>query len=100
MEVILVTLTVADQLKLLHDLLDEHMSSQSGSVSEYQQIKRLIQSLTAKGKITDESLNQVLPEIYNYGLQGESVQCLTEHISTNVDNIESWKSAIQEANVK
>lgn len=90
------TLSTNDQLKLLYDLLEEHLSEFTGSVSEYQQIKRVVQSLISKDKIVDEQLLQVLPEIYNYGLQGESVQSLTEHISTNSKNIESWKSVIQE----
>lgn len=94
------TLSATDQLKLLHDLLDEHIRTQSGSVSEYQQIKRLVQSLTAKEKITDEQFTEILPEIYNYGLQGENVQNLTEHIATNIDNIENWKSAIEKIHFK
>lgn len=94
------TLTVADQLKLLHDLLDEHISHQSGSVSEYQQIKRIVKSLTAKEKITDNQLLQILPEIYNYGLKGENVQNLQEHITMNVTNIEQWKSTIEETTLE
>jgi len=90
------TLSVNDQLKLLHDLLDEHMSNYSGSISEYQQIKRLVKSLTANNKITDSQLLTILPEIYNYGLQGETVQNLPEHITSNVNNLEYWKSAIQD----
>ena len=88
------TLSVNDQLRLLHDLLDEQMIDSTGSIAEYQQIKRLIQEMTAKNKISDEQLLQLLPEIYNYGRQGEIAQSSSEHITSNVDNIESWKSAI------
>jgi|SRR5690625_4614429 len=94
------TLTRDDQLKLLHDLLDEHISHHSGHISEYQQIKRLVQSLTAKDKVTDDQLSQVLPEIYNYGLEGENAQNLPEHITTNVSNIESWINTIQETTLE
>lgn len=94
------TLSVNDQLTLLHDLLDEQMIEHAGSVAEYQQIKRLIQEMIAKNKITNEQLLQLLPEIYNYGRQGEIAQNLSEHITTNVDNIELWKHAIQQVNLE
>lgn len=90
------TLTVHNQLTLLHDLLDEQMADNSGSIAEYQQIKRLVQSMMAKNAISDEQLLQLLPEIYNYGRQGEIAQSLPEHIESNKENIENWKSVIQQ----
>lgn len=93
------TLTVHNQLKLLHDILDEQVAEHSGSISEYQQIKRLVQAMMANNKIENEQLLQRLPEIYHYGLQGEVVQCLTEHIVTNKENIEQWKTAIIETTI-
>ena len=92
------TLTVQNQLTLLHDLLDEQMSHKNGSVAEYQQIKRLVQSLTANKQVSNGQLLQLLPEIYNYGLQGEIAQSLPEHITTNKANIETWKNVIQHIN--
>ena len=92
------TLTIKDQLTLLHDLLDEQMIDSSGSIAEYQQIKRLVQAMVANNKINDKQLLQLLPEIYNYGRQGEIAQSLPEHITTNLENIENWKSAIQQTN--
>jgi len=94
------TLSVNDQLRLLHDLLDEQMIDSSGSIAEYQQIKRLIQEMVAKNKVTDDELLQLLPEIYNYGRQGEIAQSSTEHITSNKENIESWKSAIQQTTLE
>ncbi len=94
------TLSVNDQLRLLHDLLDEQMIDSAASIAEYQQIKRLIQKMIAKNKITDEQLLQVLPEIYNYGRQGEIAQSLSEHITSNMENIENWKNAIQQSNLE
>ncbi|MGM8365876.1 YtzH-like family protein [Virgibacillus sp. W0181] len=91
-------LTVNNQLTLLHDILDEQKEENDGNITEYQQIKRLVQSMMANNAIPDdETLFQVLPEIYHYGFQGEFVQCLTEHIHTNKDNIENWLQAIQQA---
>lgn len=94
------TLTVADQLSLLHDLLDEQILESSGSVSEYQQIKRLVKTLIAKNNLTDEQMLQLLPEIYHYGLKGEIAQSLSEHIITNKENIETWKNAIQQVHIE
>src|SRR5699024_1339306 len=93
------TLDVNHQLTLLHDLLDEHHVELDGQVAEYQQIKRLIKSMMANNSIQDEQLAQLLPEIYNYGLKGESVQNQNEHISENKTNIEQWKSAIENINL-
>ncbi|MFD1038182.1 YtzH-like family protein [Virgibacillus byunsanensis] len=94
------TLTVNNQLMLLHDILSEQTEDCYGNISEYQQIKRLIQSMISKNSITDEQLLQLLPEIYNYGRQGEIVQNLEEHITTNKHNIENWIHAIQQTDVE
>jgi hypothetical protein len=94
------SLTVNHQLELLLDILDEQQSECCAQVSEYQQIKRLVKSMMANNKITDEQLLQLLPEIYNYGRQGESVQNQEEHIVTNKTNIDNWISAIEQTNLQ
>ncbi|MBP1968934.1 hypothetical protein J2Z83_001028 [Virgibacillus natechei] len=93
-------LNVNSQLTLLHDILDEQTADSNGQVSEYQQIKRLVQKMTANNSITDEQLLQLLPEIYNYGRQGEIAQNSPEHITTNRQNIENWLHAIQNSNLE
>jgi len=45
-------------------------------------------------------LLQLLPEIYHYGLQGESAQNIAEHIQANRGNIDGWISAIQNTTTK
>lgn len=95
-EVITMVLTAFDQLNLLNELLEKHKTSNSGSIAEYQEIKSLVQSISTKNKFNDEQLLQLLPEIYNYGLQGELAQSLQEHVSTNKQNIISWTNAIGE----
>ncbi|WP_096269735.1 YtzH-like family protein [Paucisalibacillus globulus] len=94
------SLTVNNQLELLMDLLDEQQSECCAQISEYQQIKRLVKSMMANNTITDEQLLQLLPEIYNYGRQGESVQNHEEHITSNKDNINNWISAIEQTNLQ
>ncbi|ASK62915.1 hypothetical protein CFK37_12560 [Virgibacillus phasianinus] len=92
-------LTVNDQLMVLQDILTEQSEEGSASVAEYQQIKRIIQTLMAKETITNEQLLALLPEIYNYGLQGEQAQNPEEHIITNKNNIESWTALIDQSNL-
>lgn len=94
------TLTINNQLRLLHDILSEQTEDCCGEISEYQQIKRLVQAMMANNSISDEQLLQLLPEIYNYGRQGEIAQNDAEHITTNKDNIETWVSAIQQTNLE
>lgn len=94
------TLTIHNQLRLLHDILSEQTEDCCGEISEYQQIKRLVQAMMANNSISDEQLLQLLPEIYNYGRQGEIAQNDEEHITTNKDNIENWVNAIQQTNLE
>lgn len=94
------TLTVHNQLTLLHDLLDEQINHKNGSIEEYQQIKRLVRSLVSNEQLDDEQLLQLLPEIYNYGIRGEIAQSLPDHIMDNKDNIETWKDVIQNTHLK
>ncbi|GAA5416391.1 hypothetical protein Pryu01_01425 [Paraliobacillus ryukyuensis] len=84
------TLNAYNQLNLLADLLSEQAEDCCGSVAEYQQIKRLVQSLMANEAVDDQYLMQVLPEIYNYGRQGEIAQNLEQHIQSNQTNITNW----------
>lgn len=88
------TLNVNDQLHVLYDLLTEQSEDCCGSVAECQQIKRIVQSIMANNSISDEQLTKLLPEIYNYGRQGELVQNLDEHINSNQENIKNWVQAI------
>ncbi|MUK86795.1 hypothetical protein GMD78_00055 [Ornithinibacillus sp. L9] len=94
------SLNVNNQLTLLLDLLDEQQKECCAEVSEYQQIKRLVKSMMANNSITDEQLLQLLPEIYNYGRQGESVQNMAEHITSNQENLNQWISAIEHSKLE
>lgn len=94
------TLTINNQLTLLHDLLDEQNIARNGSTAEYQQIGRIVKSIIGKSNISDEQLLQLLPEIYKYGKQGENAQNALEHIIANKENINNWISAIQATNLE
>jgi len=88
-------LDVNNQLILLHDILDEQTLDCFGSVSEYQQINRLVKSMMANNSITDEELQALLPEIYNYAKQGENSSNMEEHIQSNKENLNSWVGTIR-----
>lgn len=88
---------VRDQLNKLYQLLASHQVNHTATISDYQQIKRIVQSLTANEQIHHEQLSTIFPEIYHYGLQGESVPNLKEHIETNYDSIEKWMETIDTA---
>ncbi|WP_010651422.1 YtzH-like family protein [Oceanobacillus massiliensis] len=94
------TLNVNNQLTLLLDLLDEQQLDCCGSVSEFQQIERLVKSMLANNSITDNQLLSLLPDIYNYGRQGESAPSQPDHITSNKDNLHNWISAIQQTTLE
>ena len=83
-------LNAYDQLNILADILSEQAEDACGSIAECQQIKRLVQSLMANQAVDDQHLSQLLPEIYNYGRQGEIAQNLEQHITTNQANLDNW----------
>lgn len=93
-------LTTHNQLQLLQDILTEQNDDCCGEISEYQQIKRLVQTMIANNSISDEQLLQLLPEIYNYGRQGEIAQNDEEHIVSNKTNIQTWVNAIQKTSLE
>ncbi|GAB4074947.1 hypothetical protein GCM10028778_24500 [Barrientosiimonas marina] len=90
------TLTTHNQLQLLYDILTEQKEECSGSISEYQLIKRQVQAVMANDSVRNEQLLRLLPEIYNYGRQGEVAQNDEEHIVTNAENINKWLNAIDQ----
>ncbi len=91
-------LTVKDQVNVLYDLLSEHSEDCCGSVSECQQIQRLVRSILTKKELQDENVLRSLPAIYDYGKAGEDSGDLTGHITSNQSQLEEWVTSI--GNVK
>lgn len=81
-------LSANNQLSLLYDLLDEQQADRVGYTAEYQQIRRLVQTLHQNGSISNGQLLQLLPEIEAYGQQGETAANSADHITANQQNIE------------
>ncbi|KGP90195.1 hypothetical protein N780_06510 [Pontibacillus chungwhensis BH030062] len=91
-------LTVKDQVNVLYDLLSEHSEECCGSVSECQQIQRLVRSILTKKELQDENVLRSLPAIYDYGKAGEDSSDLSSHITSNQSQLEEWVTSI--GNVK
>lgn len=93
------TLTLHNQLKLLHDLLDEQLMYKSSDINEFTQIKRLVQAIMSHETIRNSEIIHYLPEIYTYGIEGENIECDYEHINSYEDSIKEWKMAILKSSV-
>lgn len=88
-------LSIQNQLTLLQDLLNDHLTYQTVSIDEYKQIKRLVQSIITNRQI-EEQLLTILPEIYYYSIKGESAQSFASHILENEHKIKRWITTIDE----
>ena len=82
-----------DQLNLLKDILQNHQEDCCGSVSECEQIERLVKSLMANENI-DQNVKAILNEVYSYGQQGTYVEDLSSHIESHQNHLENWVSSI------
>ena len=78
-----------DQLMLLKDILSEHESECCGTVAEYEQLERLIQSLIANDAV-NEQLKQSLESIYSYSQQGKYSRDSTKHINAYQQQLSQW----------
>lgn len=90
------TLTIQHQLGLLRDILDEHSGECCGSVSECQQIIRIVESMLHNDSVYDEQLLHLLPEIHAYGRQGEASENMEGHIAFHKENLDIWINAIRQ----
>ncbi|OZM56096.1 hypothetical protein CIB95_13385 [Lottiidibacillus patelloidae] len=86
-------ITSNDQLHLLYDILTNHKIDCCGSMSECQQIQRIVQSL-----VNDQSLSydmkNTLKDIYNYSKVPENNQHLEHHIVQHNGHLDNWISSI------
>lgn len=84
-----------DQLSLLKDILQNQQEDCCGSVSEYEQIERLVKALMVNGQIDREAI-AILNEIYSYGQNGKNTQDSEQHIQTHQNELSSWVSQIDQ----
>lgn len=91
-------LTQHNQLTLLKNLLHEQITYQTVSIEEYTQIKKVIQKLMTNNIINSE-LKQILPEIYHFGIKGELVSSIKEHINNHEPQLTHWIDIIERSKI-
>lgn len=80
------------QVELLKDILSNHQLDCCGSVSELEQLERLVKSLLA-----DNSLNNdVLEQIYSYSQNGINASNIDNHIESHQQQLSQWVSEINQ----
>ncbi|WP_019154898.1 YtzH-like family protein [Robertmurraya massiliosenegalensis] len=80
-----------DQLQLLKDILNNHQVDCCGSVSELEQLERLVKSLMADSNMN----NDVLEQIYNYSQNGIHSSNLDNHIESHQQQLSQWVNDVE-----
>jgi hypothetical protein len=88
-------LSHGDQVTLLKDILQNHQTDCCGSVSECEQLERLVKSLMVNTQI-DQNVKNILQEVYQYSQNGVGTADLDQHILTNQENLSNWVSDIDQ----
>lgn len=84
-----------DQVTLLKDILSNHQTDCCGSVSECEQLERLVKSLMVSQQI-DQNTKNFLQEVYEYGQHGAQTADLDQHILANQENLSQWVNTINQ----
>ncbi|MGG0717384.1 YtzH-like family protein [Robertmurraya massiliosenegalensis] len=80
-----------DQLQLLKDILNNHQVDCCGSVSELEQLERLVKSLMADSNMN----NDVLEQIYSYSQNGINSSNLDNHIESHQQQLSQWVNDVE-----
>jgi hypothetical protein len=83
------------QVTLLKDILNNHQTDCCGSVSECEQLERLVKSLMVNNQI-DSNVKNILQEVYQYSQNGAQSVDLDHHISSNQENLSQWINDIDQ----
>ncbi|MEH7124135.1 YtzH-like family protein [Bacillus sp. JJ1532] len=84
-----------DKLNLLKDILNNHQMDCCGSVSECEQLKRLVKSLMMQPGL-DQYSQSVLEEIYYYSQHGSQAAQLDNHIEAHQSELSQWVDEINQ----
>ncbi|MED3552917.1 YtzH-like family protein [Cytobacillus praedii] len=84
-----------DQLNLLKDILSNHQTDCCGSVSECEQLERLVKSLISNPNV-DQSAKTVLEDIYKYSQNGINSSQLDNHIEMHQQELSEWVDSINQ----
>ncbi|MEH7096570.1 YtzH-like family protein [Neobacillus vireti] len=88
-------LSHGDQVTLLKDILNNHQTDCCGSVSECEQLERLVKSLMVNNQI-DSNVKNILQEVYQYSQHGTQSADLDQHILSNQENLSQWVNDIDQ----
>lgn len=82
-------------IMILKDILENQHKECCGSVSEWEQAKRLIKSL-----LMDENLDQrtksILTDIYSYCQQGAYSADINQHVQDHQNQLSQWVSEMNQ----
>ncbi|RFU66264.1 YtzH-like family protein [Peribacillus glennii] len=78
-----------NQIFLLKDILQNHQSDCCGSVSECEQVERLVKSLMVNTDV-NENVRVILEEIYRYSQDGINSSDLDAHINSHQTDLNHW----------
>lgn len=84
-----------DQVNLLKDILNDHQMDCCGSVSECEQLERLIKSLMTNSNI-NSNVKNTLEEVYHYSQNGINSTDLDQHIEYHKDQLSQWVNDIDQ----
>ena len=87
------TLSHQDQINLLKDILNNHLEDCCGSISELEQVERLIVSLLAKDHVPQD-MEPLLHDIYSYSQTGKNSANPDEHINAHQEQLSQWVQVI------
>lgn len=88
-------LSHSDQVTLLKDILSNHQTDCCGSVSECEQLERLVKSLMVNTQV-DQNVKNILQEVYQYSQNGAQTNDLDNHILSHQDNLSQWVNNIDQ----
>lgn len=86
------------QLTILQDILKNHQLDCCGTVSECQQLERLIQSLLGKDNI-DQQIKNTLLDVYTYSQNGQYTKNMDQHINQHKEELSMWIDSINHYNL-
>ena len=72
--------------QFIKDILTNQQSDCCGSVSEYEQLERLIKSLMVNNNVNQQDVQTVLAQIYSYSQNGINSSNLDQHIESHQDS--------------
>lgn len=87
------SLTHNNQMQLLEDILHNHLEDCCGTVSEYQQLDRLVQALMQNQEIP-EQMRPLLENIHAYCQSGYQAANIDNHIHSHQAQLSQWVGEI------